>query len=325
LVKFLIIRFSSIGDIVLTTPVIRCLKKQIENVEIHFLTKKQYQPILNNNPHLTKIYPYHENLSELITELKNENYDYIIDLQNNVRSSFIKLKLKILSFTVKKLNIQKWLLVNCKLNYLPDQHIVDRYLQTITIFDAVNDNLGLDYFIPGSDEILTNELPQTFCNGFICFVIGAKHFTKRLPKEKIISLCSKINQPIILLGGNEEFSIGEEIAKKTGNFVFNGCGEFTINQSASLIKQARSVITHDTGMMHIAAAFHKQIFSIWGNTVPEFGMYPYLPAKGSAIIEVKGLKCRPCSKIGFTKCPKKHFKCMNEINETQLVDLVTRQ
>jgi ADP-heptose:LPS heptosyltransferase len=98
-----------------------------------------------------------------------------------------------------------------------------------------------------------------------------------------------------------------------------------INQSASLVKSARLVISNDTGLMHIAAAFHKKILSVWGNTSPELGMFPYLPSEGSEILEVKGLSCRPCSKLGFHACPKKHFRCMLDIPEDQIINWVKRE
>ncbi len=313
--KILIIRFSSIGDIVLTTPVIRCLKEQQPNVEIHYLTKKSFKAILENNPYVSKIHTINKNISEIIDELKKENFDFVVDLHNNLRSSQVKLKLKKKSSTFKKLNFKKWILVNFKINKMPAMHIVDRYLQTVEQFGISNDKNGLDYFIPSKDEIKMEMLPVTHQNGYIGFVIGAKHFTKQLPIEKIISICKNQLQPIVLLGGKEDVELATIIEKALGEKIYNACGKYNLNQSASIIKQAEKIITHDTGLMHIAAAFKKQIISVWGSTVPDFGFTPYLPNENSKIVEVKNLSCRPCSKIGYNKCPKAHFKCMMEIDE----------
>ena len=125
------------------------------------------------------------------------------------------------------------------------------------------------------------------------------------------------------MGGKEDNQLAEEIKTEIGDNIFVACGQYNINQSASLVKQAKKIITHDTGLMHIAAACKKEIICVWGNTVPDFGMYPYLPIKSNqpTSIQVADLKCRPCSKIGFAKCPKKHFNCMNKINEEQIVKL----
>ncbi len=323
--KILIIRFSSIGDIVLTTPVIRCLKKQLRDTEIHYLTKEKFYPIIKKNPYIDKIHLLKDDLDAIISELKAENFDHIIDLHKNIRSLFVKKKLHKPSSSFCKINFYKWLIVNFKINRLPDLHIVDRYFESVKIFNIINDGEGLDYFIPEDEKINVNDLPKNFRNEYIGFVIGGKHATKILPEEKVISICKKIKKPVILLGGSEDKKTGENIQKQTGENVYNSCGKFSINQSASLIKKAEKIITNDTGLMHIAAAFKKEIISVWGNTIPAFGMYPYLPEKEknkSKIIEVKKLKCRPCSKIGFDKCPKKHFDCMNEIDESEIVELI---
>lgn len=328
--KILIIRFSSIGDIVLTTPVIRCLKTQLKDVEIHYLTKKSFGSLLEGNPYVDKVHTIKENIDEAIKDLKKENFDFVVDLHHNLRSLQVKRKLKKPSSSFNKLNIEKFLMVRFKINRLPAIHIVDRYLDTVKQLNVSNDGKGLDYFIPSKDEINIGTLPETHRNGYIGFVVGAAHATKQLPVEKIISICKKLNTPIILLGGKEDEVKGDQIKKAVGDLIFNACNQYNINQSASLVKQAQKIITHDTGLMHIAAAFQKQIVSVWGNTVPEFGMYAYTGARGEGrgvrneTIEVKNLSCRPCSKIGYDKCPKGDFKCMKEIDENQIVDFLSQ-
>jgi ADP-heptose:LPS heptosyltransferase len=323
--KILIIRFSSIGDIVLTTPIVRCLKDQLPGTEIHYLTKKQFLPVIRENPHIDKFYAIEKDIDEVIPLLRKENYAHIVDLHKNLRSLGVKLRLKKPSTSFNKLNIKKWVLVNFKINRLPDIHIVDRYFGAVKSLGVKNDGNGLEYYIPEGDKVHLNDLPESHRNGFIGFVIGGKHFTKMLPEEKVISLCRKLSRPVILLGGPEDELAGRKIQEKSGDKVFNACGKFNINQSASLVRQAGKIITNDTGLMHIAAAFKKVIVSVWGNTIPEFGMYPYLPEDKknlSTIAEIKGLACRPCSKIGFKKCPKGHFKCMMEIDEVGILNVI---
>jgi len=313
--KLLIIRFSSIGDIILTTPVIRCVKQQLSGAEIHFLTKQQNLPLLEANPYIDKLYSISEKIDEIIPELKKENYDQVIDLHKNFRSKGVILKLQKPSTSFNKINIEKWLIVNLKINRLPKIHIVDRCFQAVEKLDVKNDNLGLDYFIPSKDQVNIKSLPDSHQAGFIGWVIGAKFNTKVYPEEKIIEACKRTDKPIVLLGGLEDAEKGERIKNEVGDTIYNSCGKLNINQSASLIKQAEKIITNDTGLMHIAAAFKKEIISLWGNTIPEFGMFPYMPGNEnqSHIFEVKGLSCRPCSKLGYKKCPKGHFKCMNEL------------
>ncbi len=322
--KILIIRFSSIGDIVLTTPVIRCLKHQLQ-AEIHYITKQSFQNILLFNPHVDKVYTIQKKVNEVLPELQKEQYDYIIDLHKNIRSQQIRWQLKGKYLAFQKLNLEKWLIVNLKINLLPRKHIVERYLATVKSLGVKNDGQGLNYFIPEKDEVNVQHWELT-PNSYIAFVIGAAHATKRLPKEKIIAICQSIKMPILLIGGPEETSIGDEIATFSGIHVKNTCGQLNLNQSASIVRQAKKVITHDTGMMHIAAAFGKEIISIWGNTVPEFGMYPYYGNQSSKnhTVEVKSLSCRPCSKIGHHQCPKGHFHCMNQIPSQNIAEIAKK-
>lgn len=327
--KILILRFSSIGDIVLTSPVIRCLKTQLD-AEIHYFTKPGFKTILEENPYVDKLHLLDDKLSNNIKVLKAEKFDYVIDLHKNLRTTIIKLKLGRKSYSFDKLNFKKWMFVKFKINKLPNVHIVDRYMETVKPLGVSNDDKGLDYFIPQKDEVENDWLPETHRDGYAAFAIGGQHTTKKLPISRMIELCDRINKPVILLGGKEDIEAAntienffrrteksqplEETLEKKFNkktTIFNGVGKFNLNQSASILKNSNWVFTHDTGLMHMAAAFKKEIFSIWGNTVPEFGMYPYQTK--FTIFENKKINCRPCSKIGFDKCPKGHFRCMNEV------------
>lgn len=299
----------------LTTPVIRCLKQQVENAEVHYLTKKSFRGIIENNPHVSKVHVLNDDLGEVISDLKKENFDYIIDLHKNLRTLKVKRALrKIPSFSFNKLNIQKWLLTALKINVLPKVHIVDRYLETVKTFGVRNDGKGLDYFIPQKDIVPDDDIPAAQSLGYIGVVIGAALNTKKLPLHKLKDLCKNINHPVILLGGPEDRKAGDEIASIDPVKIYNSCGKFNLNESADLVRRAKLIITHDTGLMHIAAAFKKPIISIWGNTVPAFGMTAYYGKTMVAndLFEVNGLWCRPCSKIGYSKCPLGHFKCMEK-------------
>lgn len=329
--KLLIIRFSSIGDIVLTTPVVRCLSLQAK-AEIHYLTKKNFGSIVENNPYIKKVWLFTDGNKNLIQQLCAEKFDGIIDLHNNLRSLKISWQLGVKRFTFNKLNFEKWILVHFQKNILPKIHIVDRYLLAAKKFGIANDGMGLDFFIDiennivHSHQFLVESIKLNQSNtinyqlstiNYVALVIGAAHATKRLPTHKLKELVKQIKQPIIILGGKDDVLVANEIENAIQrNDIFNAVGKLNLQQSASVIQQAAYIITHDTGLMHIAAAFDKKIISIWGNTVPEFGMYPYLKTElqqqfsDAHINEVKNLPCRPCSKIGFATCPKKHFACM---------------
>lgn len=311
--KFLIIRFSSIGDIVLTTPVIRSIKKQFQNSEVHYLSKKIFSDVLIHNPYIDRLHLIHSKISEIIDQLKDEKFDFVIDLHQNLRSKKVKWILSAKSLSFNKLNLEKWLMVNTKINCLPKVHIVDRYFDAIRPLGIVNDDNGLDYFISSEDEKINQRLPNNFLSGYDALVLGGSYNTKKIPLNKLKEICNRNTWPLVLLGGKEEMNTGEILSKHFTNKVYNACGKFSLNQSAALIKSAKKVFTSDTGLMHIASSYKKPIISLWGNTIPEFGMSPYLPGNKSETLEVKGLNCRPCSKLGFNKCPKKHFRCMNDI------------
>lgn len=311
-VKFLILRFSSIGDIVLTTPVVRCLKQQVPGAEVHFCTKRAYQSVVESNPYIDKRIYLGEKLADLIRELRAERYDYIIDLHNNLRTRIIKLRLGRPSYSFDKLNWEKWLYVRFKLAVMPALHVVDRYMKTVERLGVVNDQKGLDYVIPYRDIVEREWLPASHRRRYVAYAIGGQHNTKKLPVPRMIELCRKINFPVVLLGGKEDAQAGEEIRQALGDaLIYNACGKYNLNQSASLLDQSALVFSHDTGLMHIAAALKKKVYSIWGNTTPQLGMYPYKTQ--FVALENKPLGCRPCSKIGYERCPLGHFKCMNEL------------
>ena len=296
--RILIIRFSSIGDIVLTTPIVRALKTQLEGeVEIDFITKKGFAAMLESNPHISTVISIEKNVNEVATRLQDKHYDYVIDLHNNIRSKQVKQLVKMIDFTVDKRNVAKWIYVNTKKQWLPIGHFVNRCFMAIASLGVIDDQQGLDYFIPDADRVGLDTLPSNFQSSYIAYAIGGQAPGKILPTDKIIRLCQKINKPIVLLGGEEDADRGEEIAKQVGSNIWNACGKFNLNQSASLIDQAECVITHDTGLMHIASAFKKKVISLWFATTPEIGFAPWMPGEGSVIIEADSKK-RPTSKLG---------------------------
>jgi ADP-heptose:LPS heptosyltransferase len=331
--KFLIIRFSSIGDIVLTAPVLRCLKKQVLTAELHYLTKASFAKTVEANPYIDKIHYLHDDLEQTIAALKQEDFDYVIDLHHNLRSRKVKNALHKKSFSFNKLNLQKWLLTALKINRLPNLHIVDRYLQTVESFGVKNDGAGLDYFIPPADHVQQTDIPTSHQAGYIGLVIGAAHATKQYPLQQLEQFCKNIDHPVIVLGGKEDTAKGQVLSAIDPFKIYNACGKFNLNESADLVRRAKAIITNDTGLMHIAAAFKRPVISLWGNTVPAFGMYPYygdnfisrqqkLPYD---TLEVNNLSCRPCSKIGYQKCPRGHFKCMKNIDAAQVEQAVYGQ
>jgi len=318
--KILIYRISSIGDIVLTTPVVRCLRNHYPDAQLHFITRNKYAETVSSNHYIDKLWLIKKSPLEILDQLKAEKFDVFIDLHRNWRSQRLMAHLNIRYYTFNKLNIRKWLYTRLGMNLMPDIHIVDRYFKAVRKLGVVNDEEGLDFFFPeGFMAQFKPQLPEKY----ITFAIGGTFFTKRYPTNHIISFVKDAPLPVVLLGGKSELQTGSEIYDSCPEKVVNGCNQFSLTESAAVIEKAKLVISNDTGMMHIAAALHKPLITLWGNTVPAFGMYPYYPAGFDSklvMLEVKDLRCRPCSKLGYKHCPKSHFKCMNNISPQQLLD-----
>lgn len=324
--KILIIRFSSIGDIVLTTPVVRAVKQQLPHAEVHFLVKNSNAILVENNPYIDRVHVLGNDSSSVVKELKQENFDFVVDLQKNHKSRKLINKLGRPHKSFPKCNIKKAVLVGTKMNFLPEKHIVERYFEAVKPLNVINDGKGLDFFIPETEIFDIQNLPAGFENGYIAVAVGAKHATKRIPAEKIIEIGNLLFKPMILLGDKNDIVAAEQIVAALNGKALNACGQYSINMTASIVEQSDCVVTADTGIMHIAAALRKPITSLWGNTVPELGMYPYTApgAPTARIFEIPYLKCRPCSKLGYDKCPRRHFKCMNLISSYEVADWINQ-
>ncbi|HUQ66982.1 MAG TPA: glycosyltransferase family 9 protein [Flavitalea sp.] len=329
--KFLVIRFSSIGDIVLASPVLRCLKKQVMTAEVHFLTKSSFKAVTIANPYIDNFFYYEDDINTTIDLLKKEEYDYVIDLQNNLRSNKMKRALGVKSYTIDKLSFQKFLLTKLSIDIMPGRHITKRSLDTVAQFGVIDDEGGLDYFIPEADRVKESDIPASHHAGYIAIVIGASYYTKKLPVHKLIALCSGINHPVMLIGGKEDAEAGEQVAASSQGKVYNACGKFNLNESADLVRRSKLVISHDTGLQYIAAAFNKNVLAIWGSTSPRLDVVPYysksfvsglkeLPYEN--IIRQPELKCQPCSRYGNKKCPLGHFKCMEQMDIQYIIQRV---
>jgi len=314
-VKFLVIRFSSIGDIVLTTPVMRLIKAKYPDCELHFVTKKKFRAVVEHNPHIDVLHLLDESLSDCINELRQTEFDYVIDLHSNIRSRQVCRRVNVSArknvYHLDKLNLRKFLYTTFKMQCMPDVHITDREVDTLKSLGIENDRKGLEYYVTEQDEAKASELTSSLSGGYVAFVIGATYYTKRMPADLIARICSGLKLPVVLVGGPDDADAAQTIESECkGNSVLNLCSKLPLNVSASIVKHARLVIAHDTGLMHIAAAFKKDIITLWGNTTPQLGMYACEPGSKSKDHEVLGLRCRPCSKLGSRKCPKGHFSCM---------------
>lgn len=324
--KILIVRFSSIGDIVLTTPVIRAIHAQRPDIEIHYLTKKAFRSILEHDARIHTVHTYDKKLDEVIPNLQAEQFDHIIDLHNNLRTLRLKNKLKRPSVAFKKLNIQKWLLVNFKVKMAPN-HVVDRYFDAVAHLGIQNDHMHGSVVLPSAFSIESFGITS---KQYVAVAIGAQFATKIAPPEVLAEILKDIQAPIVLLGGPTDVDRADAIVNALANSsvqIINAVNKCKLMDSVELVRQAKVLLAHDTGLMHFGASFGTPIVSIWGNTVPELGFAPYYPNQPEmfSIHEVEGLSCRPCSKIGHASCPKKHFNCMQLQNKKAIAQDVNNR
>ena len=316
--KVLIIRFSSIGDIILTTPVLRCIKQQL-CVEVHYLTKKSFLGLLQHNPHVDAIHYIDKEIgAQLIEKLKAEQFDFIVDLHGNWRSLRIKKVLGVPYKTFAKLNLQKWLLIHLGIDLMPRQHVADRYLDTLADLGVSNDHKGLDYFMaPETTVDLDLNKP------FIAWSIGGSFTPKKLAAAQVADVCKKMDMPIYLLGGTKEVDEAEAIIEACGQpNIISFCGKLSLDQTALLIKKSKVLLSNDTGLMHIGAAFKKSIVSFWGCTKPILGFAPYAAASDSVEI-LSNVSKRPCSKHGKS-CKHKNLGCIKFIDSKDIEKAVLK-
>jgi heptosyltransferase-2 len=289
--RILVIRFSSIGDIVLTAPAVASLRQAIHGPsEIHFLTKANMAPVVEGFGALVDhVHTIKESTAEVQEALTDLKFDYVVDLNNNVRSRSIKRTLGLISFTVDKQNWAKWLLVR-GWRRTPVTSIVERYVEAFAgAFGAV---------LPAAWPALFEEasapagLPATYT----VLAIGATHSGKQLTPSLMQTIVDRFDVPVVLIGGSGD---AERAKALKGSKAISLVGKTTLAESAAVLRGAQHVYAGDTGMMHIAAAMGTPVTSFWGCTRPSLGMAPWNPAQGSAIIVPDAhLGSRPCSKLG---------------------------
>jgi heptosyltransferase-2 len=306
--RILIIRLSSLGDILLTTPLVRSLKKKYPHIFIDFLLREEYADIYKHNPYINKLFMIKRESKTIPEELSSTKYDLIIDLQNNFRSAGIKKKIKSeeIRLFVKR-TVDKLLLVNFKINKLKDaEQIPIRYVSSLENFQL--DDEGLDLFTGDINPSINNKEKK-----YIGFAPGSRHFTKTWPKEYYINLGKKLNDEgytIVLFGGKDDKDLCNEISKEIPASI-DLSNDNDLLSTAVNMKECLAIVCNDSGLMHAACAMKIPVLVFFGSTVHEFGFTPF--RNKNLILENNTLTCRPCSHIGREYCPKKHFKCMREV------------
>lgn len=335
--NILIIRLSSMGDVIMTTHLVRNLRNKFVNARIDLITAKPFSGIYQYNPHITNLYKYDKNWdnAEITTFKKNilesrdnEKYDLIIDLQRNFRSLQLRKGLGKKIVKVRKNRLNKLSLVYFRKIFAKEtKQIPEIYFDSISEYNVKDDGKGLELWLP-KDKDKKNYLPfsKNIINNekiSIAIAPGAYHATKRwIPErfaELIKELKKKYNSEITLIGGISDIEITKQIIDLSGEDITDKSGSDSIIQTAEIIDKCNLLITNDTGLMHIAAARQVPVVAIFGSTVKEFGFTPF---RVNHIVVEKNLPCRPCTHIGRDDCPKGHFDCMNKITVDDVFNAV---
>ena len=329
--KVLVMRLSSIGDVLLTTPVVRCLKKQVKGVELHYLTRGVNGELLKRNPYIDKLMVLGESIDNTIDALKREGYDYVVDLHNNHRTRKIRLSLGVKNVVYRKENVRKFLFVLTKMDVMSGRSVVDRYMRSVEPLGVNNDDKGLEVFLPEEferDHLLEQtvdgiKLADLLNGPYVAIACGGQHATKRIPVEKIGELCSNLKTKAILLGDSGD---NKRITDSKVSFapnVTNLCGKTSLLMSAAIVQNASVVVTSDSSMLHFASAFSRPVVVVWGATSPSFGFAAYRTE--SVNCEVKGLWCRPCSRMGSERCIRGNYACMHKQDWGKIADIVNSE
>jgi ADP-heptose:LPS heptosyltransferase len=279
--KLLVICLGNTGDLLLTTPVLRCLKQQLAEAEIHYLVHPHHHSVLEVNPYVDQ---FHFNIGS--TELlKQQQFDQIIDLQHDGASTAVIKALKKPASRYRKLTFQQFILKNLSLNLMPaHDHIVHRFFETVASIGVRNDGAGLDYFIPANQEVTEKDIPASHQFGFVAIAFGN---TKQLPTARVQELCKLIDHPVMLIGERRDFSKAESIASFDPIKVYNACGKFTLHETADLLRKSKMVIAHEGPLMQVAAAFKKPVIAVWGSGSPLAGKAPYYGGSTNLLDHVK--------------------------------------
>lgn len=327
--KVLIIRFSAIGDIVLTTPLLRMFKTTFPECSLDFLVKDEYKKIIMHNPHINNVLTLKtKNFWELVKEIRTKKYDMVIDLQMSLRSWLIS----ILSGnfdrkTYHTRRFQRFILIKFRKNFYKDIVPVPlRFLETVKNLGVKDDGKGADFYFPPAEQRNVAEMLKSDGikdnKSLIILAPGAGRKTKQWPVENFAEIgrfLINAGYAVVTIGNHNDRELCEYILNASKE-IKNYAGRLSLGQVAALLSRATLLITNDTGIMHIGTAVGSKVIAIFGPTTEVLGFYPF---RGNATVVEEKLACRPCSYHGTDTCPKKHFKCMRSISLDEVKEKVS--
>jgi lipopolysaccharide heptosyltransferase II len=329
--KILVVRLSSIGDIILTTPLLRSLKTAYPEARITFLIKKQFAELLAVSPYIDELILFDTKegmagLKRIKHQLRDQRFDLYLDIHKNWRSRYLRIGLRARKITsYRKLIFRRTLLVWFKINlYRKTKPVYQRYFDAVRDLGIAYDGLGTEIHVPAEKtEKVRNMLSGSgylFNTPLVILCPSATYFNKRWKPEGFVETARYLMRErsafIVVHGGREDIVLCDQIVTAIGQLAVSLAGQLSLSESAALLGFATLVIANDSGLMHMAQSQKRPVIGIYGATTRELGYFPL--EQNSTVIETD-LSCRPCTHNGFNRCPKKHFRCMNDIPADRVI------
>jgi heptosyltransferase-2 len=327
----LVVRFSAIGDILLTTPLLRAIRAKWPGARVTLLTKRQYVPLVSDNPNVSEVFGIapQDRVRDVVRLIRRVEYTHILDLQGGLRTAPLRLLAGGPWSGYSHRRLARALLIRFKRNrYEEHVPVPERYFEAAADLGVLPDGGPPEFFLnPAAHEKAAAWLARAGVGTrrpFVTIAPGAAHATKRWPAQHWIKLVRQIantGADVVALGGPEDSAVGAEIAARGGTHVASAAGELTLQETGAVLKRAAALICGDTGVMHMATGVGIPVVALFGPTVRQFGFFPY---NAHASVVERNLHCRPCSSHGTDECPLEHHLCMREIQPDMVLATLTR-
>lgn len=327
----LAVRFSSIGDVLLTTPLFRAIRHRHPAARITVLTKQAYAPLLSHNPHLDRVIGVapDRSLTSVAAELRAGKYTHRLDLHDSLRSHMLRTLVPGQWRSYPKHRVARALLIYAKRNRYRDRRpVAERYFSAAGNLDVAPDGgppefvLGAEAEREASDWLAKAGIGQG--RPMIAVAPGAAHATKRWPLEHWRALIRRLvaqGFDVSIVGGADDAALGEELSPIAGERVVSAAGVFGLQGTGALLRRSAALVCGDTGVMHMATGVGTPVVALFGPTVEAFGFFPY--TNRASVLELT-LSCRPCSSKGGPRCPLGHHRCLIDIDPESVYGRVRR-